>query len=135
MSTRISKPLQCLGVLLSLPLAACGREQPADTAVAAQRQATPADEARIACARGNAALAASCTVEQAQGRDGLILTVRHPDGGFRRLLVTQDGRGVIAADGAEVARVSVLGADGIEVALGGDRYRLPATIKGAAKPS
>lgn len=135
MSTRISKPLQCLVVLLSVPLAACGREQQADTTVAAQRQATPANEARIACARGNAALAASCTIEQAQGRDGAILTIRHPDGGFRRLLVTQDGRGVIAADGAEVARVSVLGADGIEVALGGDRYRLPATIKGAAKPS
>ena len=135
MSTRISKPLQCLGVLLSLPLAACGREQPANTTVAAQRQATPANEAGIACARGDAALATTCTIEQAQGRDGLILTIRHPDGAFRRLLVTQDGRGVIAADGAEVARVSVLGADGIEVALGGDRYRLPATIKGAAKPS
>ena len=135
MSTRISKPLQCLVVFLSVPLAACGREQKADTTVAAQRQATPANEARIACARGNAALAASCTIEQAQGRDGAILTIRHPDGGFRRLLVTQDGRGVIAADGAEVAKVTVLSADGIEVALGGDRYRLPATIKGAAKPS
>jgi len=135
MSTRISKRLQCLGVLLSLPLAACGREQPADTTVAAQRQATPADESRIACARGDAALATTCTIEQGQGRDGLILTIRHPDGAFRRLLVTQDGRGVIAADGAEAAKVTVLGADGIDVALGGDRYRLPATIKGAAKPS
>jgi len=51
------------------------------------------------------------------------------------LLVTQDGRGVIAADGAEAAKVTITGADGIEVALGGNRYRLPATVKGTTKPS
>ncbi|MDD1452779.1 hypothetical protein NHF48_020540 [Sphingomonas sp. H160509] len=95
----------------------------------------PRGDSRIACAQGDAAFASTCTIEQAQGKEGLILTIRHPDGAFRRLLVTQDGRGVIAADGAEVAKVTVLGGDGIEVALGGGRYRLPATIKGAAKPS
>ena len=58
-----------------------------------------------------------------------VLTIRHPDGGFRRLRITADGRGVIAADGAEPARVSVIGPADIEVAVGGDRYRLPATVK------
>ena len=132
MSTRISKPLQCLGALLLLPLAACGRAPPADAKVEAQQRAAAADETRIPCARGEAAFSAACTVEQAQGPDGLILTIRHPDGAFRRLLVTRDGRGVIAADGAEVAKVTVTDADGIEVALGGDRYRLPAKVKGGA---
>jgi hypothetical protein len=129
MFTRISS------ALLLLPLAACGQRQPNSEQVAAQQRGEIAGDTRIACAQGEAALASTCTVEQAQGKDGLILTVRHPDGAFRRLLVTQDGRGVIAADGAEVAKVTIMGADGIEVALGGNRYRLPATIKGATKPS
>ena len=129
MSTRIFERIPALVVLLLLPLSACGREQPTSAQVEAQQRGDTASDTRIACARGDAAFASTCTIEQAQGRDGLILTIRHPDGAFRRLLVTQDGRGVIAADGAEVAKVTITGADGIEVALGGDRYRLPATIK------
>lgn len=69
-----------------------------------------------------------CLVEQDQGPDGVVLTLRHPDGRFRRLLVARDGRGVIAADGAEQAVVTVTGEKQIDVALGGDRYRLPATV-------
>lgn len=135
MSTRISKRTQWLVALLSLALAACGRGQPSSAQVEAKQQAETAGNPRIACARGAAAFASTCTVEQTQGKEGLVLTIRHPDGAFRRLLVTQDGRGVIAADGAEVAKVTITGADGIEVALGGDRYRLPATVKGATRPS
>ena len=59
---------------------------------------------------------------------GLILTVHRPDGGFHRLLV-KPGYGVVAADGAEEAKVTIVGANEIEVAIGGDRYRLPATVK------
>jgi hypothetical protein len=70
-----------------------------------------------------------CTVERAAGAEGLTLTIRAPGGGFRRLLVTKDGRGVVAADGAEEARVSPIAADRIEVAVGRDRYRLPATVR------
>ncbi|HSX54114.1 MAG TPA: hypothetical protein VLG14_02350 [Sphingomonas sp.] len=88
---------------------------------------------RIPCAMGGATeFASNCTVERAQTGDGLILTVRHPDGGFHRLRVTTDGRGVIAADGAQEARVSVVGDGAIEVAIDDARYRLPATVKGGA---
>jgi hypothetical protein len=69
-------------------------------------------------------------VERVQGPEGTTLTIHHPDGGFRRLLVATDGRGVIAADGADQAVVSVVADNRIEVALAGDRYRLPATVKG-----
>ncbi|MEG3173126.1 hypothetical protein U1708_12970 [Sphingomonas sp. ZB1N12] len=103
-------------MLLSLPLVACGVGQPNSEQVETQQRSEITSDIRIACAHGDAAFASMCTVEQAQGSDGLVSTVRHPDGAFRRLLVTQDCRGVIAADGAEVA-------------LGGGRYRLPATIK------
>ena len=47
-----------------------------------------------------------------------------------------DGEGTVdfvAADGAEPAVVTLAGADEIEVALGDDHYRLPATMKAAAR--
>lgn len=73
-----------------------------------------------------------CAVDRMTGAEGLVLTVHHPDGAFRRLLVARDGRGVVAADGAEQAIVTPIGDREIEVALGGDRYRLPATVKGSS---
>ncbi len=92
--------------------------------------AAEAEEERVDCAPAGAGdFQRVCIIERVQGAEGTILTVRHPDGGFRRLLVTTDGRGVIAADGAEKAVVSILGKDRIEVALAGHRYRLPATVK------
>jgi hypothetical protein len=87
---------------------------------------------RVECAiDGAAALERVCTVEQVRGPQGLTLVIRHPSGGFRRLLVTGDGRGVVTADGAEQAAVSVVSEGLIEVAVAGDRYRLPATLKAA----
>ena len=88
-----------------------------------------ADDSRVECAVAGSDFERVCAIERLAEAEGLTLTIRHPDGGFRRLLVTGDGRGVVAADGAQTARVSVLGADRIEVAIAGDRYRLPATIK------
>ena len=122
MSTRISKSLAVSAALLSIT--ACG-----DNANKVAR----GEGDRIPCAVGGATeFASNCTVERAQTGDGLILTVRHPDGGFHRLRVTTDGRGVIAADGAQEARVSVVGDGAIEVAIDDARYRLPATVKGGA---
>lgn len=95
----------------------------------AQRPAGRPD-ARVECAvSGSGLFERACTVEQSAGDDGAVLTLRAPDGSFRRLLVTRDGRGVVAADGAEPARVTPLGEDRIQVAIGRDRYRLPATVR------
>ena len=128
MSMRISS------AFLLLALAGCG-EQRTDQAtlakVEAEARKTQDDSGNILCAqRGSKDFARTCTIDRADSGDGLILTVRHPDGAFHRLLVTKDGRGVVAADGAERAVVTVIGTGEIEVALGGDRYRLPATVKG-----
>ena len=91
-------------------------------------------EALIACATdGSGKWRRACTVERRQGADGAILVLRGPDGGFRRLAITSDGRGVIAADGAEPALVTPAGDGLIEVAIGNDRYRLPATVKSAPR--
>ncbi|WP_294314131.1 hypothetical protein [uncultured Sphingomonas sp.] len=117
-----------------LLLAACGdrsagtaNNRPLTNAESDQRRAAD-DGDLILCAHGSDALRRTCTVERTREDRGLILTVRHDDGGFHRLRVTQDARGVIAADGAQVARVSIIDPQSIEVAIGSDRYRLPATI-------
>lgn len=147
MSTRISEArfpsLQGRGVffaMLGFHLSACGSEpadnradvpvQPSSQAAAAAMPEPP----KIDCAPpGTSDVASVCTLDRAETPAGTILTLRHPDGAFHRLQITRDGRGVIAADGAEPAVVTPLGADEIEVALGGARYRLPATVRGQAQ--
>ena len=89
----------------------------------------PRPQERIECAvDGAAAFARVCTVERSAGPE-VLFTLRAPRGSFRRLAATSDGRGVMAADGAEEAMVRIIGKDMIEVSIGGDRYRLPATIR------
>lgn len=114
-------------LLLLLGLAACGRGGGGAPAPAKVPGATVIG---CALARG-AALAPDCTVERSDTPAGVALVLRQPDGGFRRLLVTADGRGVVAADGAERATVRIVGAREIEVAVADERYRLPATLRGA----
>ena len=83
----------------------------------------------IACALGDEMeFRQACAVDRAPQGDKLFLVVRHPDGGFRRFEVLTDGRGLAAADGADGAQVA-LRDGGIEVAVGKDRYRFPASVK------
>jgi len=112
------KPAMKRLVALLLLLSACGGP-PA---------AKPVD--LVECAVGGAAtFERVCKVERAAGADGVVLTIRSPGGGFRRLVTTTDGRGVMAADGAEAAQVQLVRKDLIEVSIGPDRYRLPARTR------
>jgi hypothetical protein len=134
MSLRISEVLAAAGALLAL--AACDPGPVKTKAELAQDARAQAErdtaEGRIPCALGGGdAFTTRCTIDRAQTQDGLMLTIRHPDGGFHRLRVTRDGRGVIAADGAQAARVTIIDSNAIEVAIDDARYRLPATVKGA----
>ena len=79
--------------------------------------------------RGAARFEPICTVERTSSPDGTVLVVRAPDGGFRRFLVVRDGRGVMAADGAEPVRVRPDGPRHIEVTAGDMNYRLPAVVR------
>jgi hypothetical protein len=131
MSTRISSAFCTI-----LFLAGCGGPQSAENTTAQQDAAHADDAGLIACAPGNAAdFARACTLDRVTGGDGLTLVVHNPDGGFHRLRVTTDGHGVVAADGAQQARVTITGPGQIEVAIGGDRYRLPATIRAQGEPA
>jgi hypothetical protein len=106
------------GLALVLLLAACGAS---DDAIPGTR---PVD-CRLADAK---AFERICTVERIDSPDGPVLVARAPDGGFRRLLIVKDGRGVIAADGAEPVEVRPAGADHIDVSAGGMVYRLSAKV-------
>lgn len=98
--------------------------------------ATVEDDGRIDCRIGNDdQFHRFCSVERERTDQGTLLTVRKPDGGFRRLLATRDGRGVVAADGAEPAEVTIIGENLIEVAIAGDRFRLPARVGSVAAQS
>lgn len=121
------------GVLL---LAACGGA--ADNGDLAEAEARgsreAAEDGRIECALEGAKLFdRTCTVEEISGADGTVLVVGRPNVGYRRLQITTDGRGVVSADGAEPAKVTIVGDGVIEVAIGSDRYRLPANTGGANK--
>ena len=115
------------GALLSLaflPLAACAQDESGASAAAA--------DDRIACAVGGAAeFARTCQVERREVDGAAILVVRHPDGGFRRFILFDDGR-FETADGADrVERWIEEDRDDVtEYTVGTDRYRFPARIMG-----
>lgn len=111
-----------------LAVSACGR------GVEAQN-ATAESDGRIDCRiGGDTQFIRACSVERTRGADGILLTVTKPDGGFRRLMQTRDGRGVIAADGAEQAEIRIAGDNLIEVTIAGDSFRLPARIGPVPQP-
>lgn len=111
-----------------LPLAGCGGAEPGAAADGAAAPAPGEPDNRIECrVAGAPSFARACSIETARSPEGLLLTIRKADGGFRRLLVARDERGLIAADGAEPADVALLADGRIEVSLGGDLFRLPAT--------
>ncbi len=107
----------CLPVLVLL--GSCGRERTAD--------ATPVVGIAAPCAlAGATAFDSVCRVVRTAVGGRTVLTLNAPDGGFRRVEVAPDGSGIVAADGSVPAFTRGDGAGGIEIAIGGDRYRLPA---------
>jgi hypothetical protein len=122
------------GIAGLLLLAACGgASDNGDLAEAEARGSREAaEDGRIECALEGAKLFdRTCTVEEISGQDGTVLVVGRANVGYRRLQITTDGRGVVSADGAEPAKVTIVGDGVIEVAIGSDRYRLPANTGGA----
>jgi hypothetical protein len=107
-------------------LAACSS---GEQAAASKFESGSEDDGKIACALGGAEkFTRDCSIERAQQDGKLTLVVRHPDGGFRRFEVLTDGRGVAVADGSEQAETALVGPD-LEVVVGTDAYRFPATRK------
>jgi hypothetical protein len=125
MSTPISR-VAALAVLL----ASCSAEpsekgDPRIVADVAEQVAVAADsDALILCTSAREdGFARNCTVERSYDASGQMLTIRAPDGGFRRLREDRDG-GWQAADGAERVAVRLVAEGLVEIAIGDMRYRL-----------
>ncbi len=96
-------------------------------------QEEAAADGKIDCAvNGAKEFGRVCKVDRIANDKGQLLTIYHPNGGFRRYRVLINGKGVEAAEGAEQPEISVINNDWIEVSTAGDRYRLPARVKGSA---
>lgn len=116
------KQMTLLGAMLTMCLALASCDQTPTTPFGGEAR----PDAQVDCAIGaEGGWSRDCALERA----GDLLTIRHPDGGFRRFRILSDGRGLEAADGAEPAHVQIVDKDRIEVRMGGDRYRLPARME------
>ena len=102
----LSKHVRWVGLLM---LAGCAEPGP---------EAPKGD--MIACALDGAAeFAQDCSVE----RNAAQITIRRPDGGFRRFEIAADG-GVNSLDGADPATSTALADSVVELRIGDDRFRL-----------
>lgn len=114
--------------LLLLALAACGQSAPGTVTAQETDQAVTKS---IPCALDGAAeFKPVCTVEETTADKQIYWIVRHPDGGFRRFEMIDNGTRIATADGADEVEMTREGAEFI-VKAGQDRYRFPA----AAEPA
>lgn len=121
MSLRISSAIAAL-----LVASACS--QGGEVQAQADKGADP-----IECAIGPGSdFGPDCLVERGNDGDAKVLTVRHANGGFRRLEQLPNGGGVAAFDGADVVTQRLDG-EILIVEVGGDRYRFPARENDRAK--
>jgi hypothetical protein len=112
--------MRIFSVPLALLVVGCSAEPIVENKVS---QAKAEDQ--IECAVGGASdFARACAIERGEGT---MLTLRHGDGGFRRLTLEADGT-IDTADGADALTVQTLSDGRTEVTIGDDRYRLPATL-------
>lgn len=123
---RIAGALAVAG--LAFAVVACGGDGSA-SAAPEQSPIGTISTSSIACAPGGAdAFDATCPVERVEVEGKILLTVFHPDGGFRRFEQLPDGSGLAAVAGADEVTQTLSG-DILEVSLAGNRYRFPATTR------
>lgn len=119
----------CLPALV-LALAGCGQE--AGDRAEEGKDAAGAAFKMIPCALGEAKdFAPVCKVEETSVEGQIIWIVWHPDGGFRRFQMIDNGTRIATADGADEVELTRDGAEFI-VRAGTDRYRFPAAQEPAA---
>jgi hypothetical protein len=116
-------------ILAALPVCACHNTgESAEQLVAAAQEDHRVIECRV---DGAAHFTPDCFVERRKATDGSsVLVLRHSQGGFRRVQVSDDGRRINQADGAEQMQMIGKAGQGIEISVGDDHYRItPSQLK------
>ena len=111
-------------ILLALAASACGQ--------AGGDELLPKGETVLCSLGGARDFKAECQLDRSVVEGAQVFIVRHPDGAFRRLEVSEDGQNLLAADGADQTQ-SALKEGRYEVILGPDRYVIPAEADAAAQ--
>lgn len=89
----------------------------------------PLKSTTIACAlTGSTTFDSTCSVERVEVEGVSLLTVFHPDGGFRRFEQLADGSGLAAVAGADAVTQTLKG-DTLEIAIAANRYRFPISFQ------
>ena len=118
--------LRISSAALLLALAACSGKSEGEP---------DANAERIACALGDAkTFTSACEVSRTSVDGKNSLTIRHPNGSFRRFEVLADGHSLATADGADTVEVTPNGKD-TEITVADDHYLLPAPASSTAAPS
>lgn len=95
-------------------------------------QGGTAEDNHVPCALAGAQdFTPTCTREKSRVDGAEVWLIRHPDGGFRRFEIVDNGKRIATADGAWEVQAGRVGAE-LEVRVANDRYRFPAA---AEKPS
>ena len=111
--------------IVALALAACSSGSDAGGSVNKDGAGGSGAAQTVPCAlAGSRSFTAQCGLETSISDDRTIVTLRHPDGGFRRLIALDGGKRYAAADGSDEVVLKANGAE-IEVTLGDDHYLLP----------
>ena len=112
--------MRIFSAALLLMLASCGSEPAVENKVASVPEAD-----RIECAlNGATEFTRECAIERG---GGTVLTLRHGDGGFRKLTLDNDGM-IDTADGADAIALQPMADGRTEMRIDADRYRLPAGL-------
>lgn len=97
-------------------------------AACAPQSGAPEGEA-VDCALGpGAAFTRDCTLEAATAPEEAVFVIHHPDGVFRRFILSRATGEFVMADGAE-ALDAFTDQDGtVELTVSKDRYRIPPEV-------
>lgn len=121
--------LRTFSAALCLLIAACGgsTEDSSVTRAANGGTAKNHDESRqIDCAvDGTNRFVRACTIDKI---GEALFMLRHPDGGFQRITLADDGT-IDVADGSARPSGRSLGDGRFELEIDGKRYRLPADLR------
>ncbi len=120
-----------IALMFFVCLGGCGGDAGSSAPEQGKSQTASKNDGKVECAlAGSDSFERTCSTEQIALDGGIMLVIRHPDGGFRRFNILTDGRGLAPADGFDITRIALLDNNMILLSSGDDKYRLPALIKG-----